>query len=135
MGINYRRFYYRILHRHPDIIAEVSTPGISCINRVIDLYILFNVIVSTDDRKLCKADKRLYFIAVIILIDDPGYFDYNNRFENYSHIRNGLRLELCKVLEVHPVKVSYILKNVRNYMTIYKEFRKEVDYFYRKMTE
>jgi hypothetical protein len=134
MGIDYKQIFYRIKHLHPDLINEVYSPGIiESSAHVSDLYIMFCKMLIEYGK--VKFDKRIIFIAVIMKMKDPKYFDFNDSKYSVCKLKGGFTTVFADVFNTTQDNVCHIFKNMKNYMTIYKEFRKEVDYFYRKMTE
>jgi hypothetical protein len=68
---------------------------------------------------------RDLFVAVFVRFFDPEYLDGYKR-----KLRHGLRAKMASLIGCEERIISYNLKNVKNYMSIYKDFRDEVEYIY-----
>jgi len=131
MQTNYRRIYHRLKRRYPAIERMINTPGVlPSIGHVPELHIRFCTLTGlTPDQLRADVDKRLQFLAIITMMDDPQYFD-----DELPIIRKGLATALGDVLDCHRTAISHALQTVKNYRRIYPEFRDEIDLLYGKMT-
>jgi len=132
MEINYRRFYRRVKHHYPFIERAMNKPGqLRTLADIPDLYLQFKQLTAATDNDIHHNvnNARLIFIAVITQMEDPLFFTDN------ALVRRGLRKKLSEVLSCEQTIISHSLRTVKDYLSVYPNFRDKVDYFYGKMTE
>lgn len=78
------------------------------------------------NKRLHRYDEKEYFIAIIIFLYSPKSYMGDK-------IRVGIRDEIAKVLDTSPERISNIFRIVRDWVIIYTEFRRGVEYLYSKV--
>ena len=78
------------------------------------------------NKRLHRYDEKEYFIAIIIFLYSPKSYMGDK-------IRVGIRDEIAKVLDTSPERISNIFRIVRDWVIVYTEFRRGVEYLYSKV--
>lgn len=78
------------------------------------------------NKRLHRYDEKEYFIAIVIFLYSPKSYMGDK-------IRVGIRDGIAKVLDTSPARVSNIFRIVRDWVIIYTEFRRGVEYLYSKV--
>jgi len=78
------------------------------------------------NKHLHRYDEKEYFIAIIVFLYSPKSYMGDK-------IRVGIRDGIAKVLDTSPARVSNIFRIVRDWVIIYTEFRRGVEYLYSKV--
>ena len=68
-------------------------------------------------------DEDFYAVAIVVFIYSPSSF-------LKEKIKTGIRGELSKALNLSFTRISNIQKIVRSWITIYTDFKKDLDYLY-----
>ena len=79
-------------------------------------------------KELSTYDYRHYFVAIVIFLYSPKSYMGDK-------IRVGIRDGIAKVLDTSPARVSNIFRIVRDWVIIYTEFRRGVEYLYGKVLD
>ena len=69
------------------------------------------------------------FVAIVVKHVDPTYC------RSKKNLKKGVRDELAELFACDATHISHILKNVKDYLIIYKEFRYRVEYLYTEIFE
>ena len=80
------------------------------------------------NKHLHRYDEKEYFVAIIIFLYSPKSYMGDK-------IRVGIRDGIAKVLDTSPARVSNIFRIVREWVIIYTEFRRGVEYLYSKVLD
>ena len=80
------------------------------------------------NKRLHRYDEKEYFIAIIIFLYSPKSYMGDK-------VRVGIRDGIAKVLDTSPARVSNIFRIVREWIIIYTEFRRGVEYLYSKVLD
>lgn len=117
--INYEILGRKVSELYPEIAKElIKSPqlcDISLIEEIHDHHFSENQ----------SAKSKLIFIAVILQLYDPDVISGWKMLCKSS----GIRSKLAILLNVSCPQISNHIQTVRNYYTIYRKFKTEVDYF------
>ena len=93
-----------------------------------DLLLIYNIIKECLDCELTlnNFEVKHYFIAIVSFI-------YSPRVWMGKKLEVGLRSSIAEVLGYEPCTITNNLKDVSNWLNIYKDFRLNVGYIYGKV--
>ena len=124
--MNYELIGRKLVARYPFIAKELMDhSAFEDLEVIPDIFKRFHVLVPPARNKKESTEHRLLFIATIVMMYDPDYFDGFKR-----NILCNLRKVFAKVFDCDPTQISHNLKSVKNYHDVYPEFRYKVSYFY-----
>lgn len=129
-GINYKLIYLRLKRKFPYIESLLNHPSrIKSFEEVPGIYLKFKEIYDSDQNNDSEWDEKLIILAVIVLMDDPEFFD------DTVPIRKGLASAMGSLLNCDRTVISHSLRTVKNYKQIYPHFWSKVQYFYDQLTK
>ena len=118
MAENYEILGRKVAELYPDIAQKL---------RVTSILIDPELITDIRERYFSSTDStksKLVFIAVILNLYDPDVLTGWKR-----NLCKGVRHCLASQFSVSDTAISNNIQTVRNYYTIYRKFKIEVDYF------
>ncbi len=128
MTIDYSILGRKLEKLYPYLAKELLTiPDLDDLELIDCLYTEYCSIQAKPQSKGQQTNQRLIFIASVIKLYDPDYFKYK------SNIKNGLRKKLSDILVCDPTQISHSIADVKNYLTIYHDFKDEVEYIYGRL--
>jgi hypothetical protein len=89
-----------------------------------ELYAQFLIIRPEKQSRNEKTRHRMEFVAVVIKYLDP------EALKTDKQLKRGVRCVLASTFNCGSSLISHTLKTVKNYLTIYKDFRIAVEYLY-----
>ena len=124
---NYKLIFQKLQITHPEVAREAYFVQRKMNNHeLLKVFTIFCKMKGVDYLKIGpdRADLRDLLIAVFVMIYDPEYFMVDKK------IRTGLRTKVSLLAggKGAPNSISYNFKNVKNYLSIYKEFKEEAEY-------
>lgn len=126
------RSVLRLLKKnYPAIYDELSQKPVLMDQR--DIIVLFNKFlnlkgITLDEVVKNRGNSRMVFIAVIIRAFDPQFL-----VDEDKPMGKGLRKNLSKLFRCQGPLISYISASVRTYLQVYRPFKEEVAYIYKKI--
>lgn len=132
MELNYKLIYNKLQAKYPEIAKELIPE-----NPILDNLQMLAVFTAFCRTKGIvtfsmpieeKRYTRDLFVGVFVRFFDPDYLDgYKKK------LRKGLRAKMASLIGGQERRISYNLKNVKDYMKIYKDFREEVEHIYKRV--
>ena len=118
MAVNYEILGRKVAELYPDIAEKlIVSPVLSDTGFITEIKEIY-----FSDSQSTKS--KLVFIAVILNLYDPDVLSGWKR-----NLCNGVRHILASLFGVSDTAISNNIQTVRNYYTIYRKFKTEVDYF------
>jgi len=129
MSITDKMFRRKVQDKYPDIALKIiEKPVLSDVGYVCELYDIFSLIVKRQTESFEVNDFRTLFIAVMLKMYDPDYFNgYRKK------VKDGLRPAVAELFDVDLNYVSVLFTNAVDRVRIYKEIAESVDKIYEKM--
>ncbi len=127
--IDYKTAFVKLKDKYPQIAEEVIPVNPIMDNlKMLSVFTTFCCVKGITFLQVGK-DKNNYvrdlFVAVFVRVFDPDYL------KGYkTKLRKGLRSKMASLVGCRERVISYNLRNVKDYMRIYKDFREEVEYIY-----
>ena len=133
MNVTDRVFRRKVQAQYPEIASRIiEKPLLTDISKIENLYHIFSKIVGLPNKSksLGVEDVRTLFIAVILKMYDPDYFNGYKR-----KVMDGLRTEVAKLFDVGVNYVSDMFSLAVGRIKIYKDMEKSVDMIFEMMKE
>lgn len=129
--VNYKLIYLKLKQRYPEVAKELEPDQLPVMD-VFEMLKAFTVFCTAKGIFYLsipegRTEVRDLFIAVFVKLYDPEYFLCKKK------LRKGLRPKIAYFLNCSESIISYNLSNVKNYLSIYKDFSNEVDFIYNKI--
>lgn len=126
--IDYALLGRKVYKLYPYLAAELMIiPDLKDLGEIESLYAEYCSIQSDPTAKGQQTNHRMVFIAAILKLYDPDVLEVK------KPMKNGLRHRLSKVIGCHHTVISHNCEIVRNYISIYPDFRNEVAYIYSEL--
>ena len=128
--MDYKTFYNRVHQTYPFVVKDLAPDAyLREMKQLPDILERFIAIseFSREDIILNRNDSRIVFVAVIIKLSDPLFFNYDER------ARYRLILSLSRLLRCDKGQILYNLRKSKNFWKVYPEFRSQVEDLYRKI--
>ena len=129
MTVDYKKFYRNCKSKYPFVVNELAPVSMKAEISILELHQNFLEITRFTHDELSRnfEDSRLLFIAVVIKMHDPWYFN----FKQIAPYR--LRKELSSLLGCSVWQISHTFKKVQNFIQVYPDFRIKIDHLYQQM--
>jgi hypothetical protein len=123
-GTDFKRSFRRIAVRYPYIANEmrVRHPREEHLRKLPEVQERFTKITGMTRADLTsnRGDSRVLFIAVVVTLTDPLFFDFD------EHAPYRLMINIGRHIRCSKGQILYFLKKVKNYWAVYPEFRDQV---------
>jgi hypothetical protein len=128
--MDYKTFFNRVQKTYPFVTKHLAPKShLNDMSQLPDLLDRFIAISghTRDDVMLNKNDSRILFVAVIIQLSDPLFYNFDER------ARYRLILSISRLLRCDRGQILYNLRKSKNFWKVYPEFRSQVEDLYRKI--
>jgi len=125
--MDYKTFYNRVQKTYPFVTDHLAPdPFLREMTQLPDLLDRFVAITgySREDIIKNRNDSRILFVAVIIKLSDPLFFNFDER------ARYRLILSLSRILRCDKGQILYNLRKSKNFWKVYPDFRDKVGHLY-----
>jgi hypothetical protein len=130
--MDYKRFYLKVRSVYPFVERELNPPACltdwSKMPAVLSKYCTITG-ATVDQVNKNNSDHRTKFIAVVCKLADPLFFQHH-----YS-INYKLRSNIADATGCTNYQISHTLRKVRNYLSVYEDYRREVSDIYVQMCD
>lgn len=128
--MDYKNFFNRVHQTYPFVVKDLAPdPFLQDIKQLPDLFDRFIAISGFSKKDIIqnRHDSRILFVAVIVKLSDPLFYDYDER------ARYRLILSMSQLLRCDKGQILYNLRKSKNFWKVYPEFRNQVEDIYQKI--
>ena len=127
---NYYQIGRKLVTRYPEfarhlIQEDQERYGIE--NQIPKLFKQYAQLRPDCTTKSQRTRQRMEFVAIIVRYADPEAMTSDKK------LKKGVRSALAETLQCDVTQISHTLKNVKNYIRIYKDFQIAVEYLYSEL--
>jgi hypothetical protein len=125
--MDYKTFYNRVQKTYPFVTDHLAPKShlkdLSQLPDLLDRYIAISG-HSREEVMRNRNDSRILFVAVIIKLSDPLFYNFDER------ARYRLVLSLSRLLRCDKGQILYNLRKSKNFWKVYPDFRQKVGHLY-----
>lgn len=125
--MDYKTFYNRVEKTYPFVTKHLAPKShlndMSLLPDLLDRFIAKSG-HSREDVMRNRNDSRILFVAVIIKLSDPLFYNFDER------ARYRLILSLSRLLRCDKGQILYNLRKSKNFWKVYPDFREKVGHLY-----